>query len=114
MAAELLLSPLPAHQPDQTSDLMSYDFEPTAASTNVELPDHAARENPKDLEAIVLILELAAIRLTEHPDATFTSAQLIKVARDLSGDFKIEESDIKIVLGKAGFLKKVGGQLQMR
>lgn len=117
LATELIRSRHPSREspPNQARELMSYDFDQTTQpSPNFQLPDHAARENPKDLESIVLILELAAIRLTDDPEATFTTAELLAVARELGGDLLIEESDIKIVLGKAGFLKKVGNRLQMR
>lgn len=116
LATELLGSPVQSQPPEQAREFMSYDFEGSpGTSVPVAMLDDAARSNPKDLEAIVLVLELAAIRLTDGPDSTFSVAELLAAAREIGGEqLKIEESDIKIVLGKAGFLKKAGNRLQMR
>ena len=118
LATELLHSPpMQADQSNLERISMSYDFEATSdtsVSPFTALPD-TGHTNPRDLEAIMLVLELAAIRLTDKPDATFTVEELLDTARDLGGDeLVLEENDIKIVLGKAGFLKKVGKKLQMK
>ena len=69
-----------------------------------------ARVNPRDLEAIVTLLEIAALSLTKSADATFTLKELIEEAKRLGGDeIEIEDKDVRIVLGKFGFLKSVGG-----
>lgn len=72
--------------------------------------------SPRDLEAILTLLEIAAIELTTTPDATFTADELIAAAREIAGDdVEIDEKDIKIVLQKPSFLKKVGGgQLRLK
>lgn len=94
---------------------MAYDFDTSPASpTVVSVPDLGERKNPKDLEAIVLVLELAAIRLTDKPGSTFSAAELLAAAHDLAGTDTIEESDIKIVLGKAGFLRKSRNRFQLK
>jgi hypothetical protein len=66
--------------------------------------------HPKDLEAIVTLLEIAALSLTTEPDATFTVDRLIDEARKLGGDeTDLDDQDAKIVLSKASFVKKVAG-----
>lgn len=71
--------------------------------------------NPRDLEAIVTVLELAAVFLTTVPDQTFSEKQLIDKARELAGtDLQLREEDLKMVLGKSGFLKKTAGKLMLR
>lgn len=69
-----------------------------------------------DLEPIVMLLELAAIYLTRDPNSSFTKEQLIGKARELSGAaLPLNEIDMKIVLGKAGFLKKLpGGRFRLK
>lgn len=84
---------------------MSYDLDTVPYGT-VPLPDIPTSDR-SDLEAIVTLLELAAICLTPYPGAPFTKQQLIAKAREMGGDdIQLEEADIKIVLGKPGFLKK--------
>jgi hypothetical protein len=65
----------------------------------------------RDLEAIVTLLEVAALSLTTVPGATFTIEQLIDEARDIAGD-DILLKDISIVLkkGKTAFLQHVAGK----
>lgn len=92
---------------------MSYDFE--AASDKLPPTPPIARSDRRDLEAIVTLLELAAIYLTSTPDSDFTADQLLNEARRIGGgDLPLEESDVQIVLGKAGFLRKVGSRLRLK
>jgi hypothetical protein len=85
---------------------MSYDLDTT--SDRLSTPNIVPADR-RDLEAIVTLLELAAISLTATPDSTFTSEELIEEARRYGGyEIELDEGDIKIVLGKAGFLKKMG------
>lgn len=88
---------------------MSYDPEgkaPAQSSTKRHLRSVASG---RDLEAIVTLLELAALTLTPSLGATFTRSELFREAREIGGDeIELEESDLKNVLGKAGFLKNVG------
>lgn len=104
---------------------MAYDFEAVQdldvsqqrirhdAGRRIRLKN--SRVNPRDLEAIVTLLEVAALSLTTEPDATFTLEQLIREARDLGGDeISIEERDVRIVLEKANFLEKVAGEFRLR
>lgn len=70
----------------------------------------------RDLEAIVTLLEVAALSLTTEPGKTFTLEQLVAEAREIAGE-EVSLRDIKIVLekGKTSFLKHVGGkQYQLR
>lgn len=99
------------HQPRRTP--MSYDFD--AVTDRSPPTPHYEPSDRRDLEAIVTLLELAAICLTTGPDSTFTKKQLIDEARRIGGDgIELDESDVSIVLGKPGFLKKVGGKLRMK
>lgn len=92
---------------------MSYDFD-TASDRSPPTP-HYERSDRRDLEAIVTLLELAAICLTTGPDSAFTGKQLIDEARRIGGDdIALDESDVNIVLGKPGFLKKAAGKLRMK
>lgn len=92
---------------------MSYDFE-TTTSQSPPTP-YIETSDRRDLEAIVTLLELAAIYLTTGPDSTFTKKQLIDEARRIGGDdVDLDESDVNIVLGKAGFLRKIGGKLRLK
>jgi len=87
---------------------MSYDFE---GVSDLRAPEaKPSSTQPRDLEAIVTLLEVAAIELTSEPGAEFTEDELIRQARDIGGDLAIEESDAKIVLDKAAFLKKLKGK----
>lgn len=65
----------------------------------------------RDLEAIVTLLEVAALSLTTEPGKTFTIEQLIAEACDIAGEH-VSLRDIKIVLekGKTSFLRRVGGK----
>ena len=69
----------------------------------------------RDLETIVTVLEVAALSLTTEPGATFTREHLIEEAHKVSGEkVDLQDEDIKIVLSKQGFLKRVGKELCMR
>ena len=63
-----------------------------------------------------MLLELAAIYLTRDPTSSFTREELIEKARELSGAaLPLDELDMKIVLGKSGFLKKLpGGRFRLK
>lgn len=62
-----------------------------------------------------MLLELGAIYLTQGPDSTFTTEELLAEARRIGGDeIVLDEKDVRIVLGKAGFLKKEGGRLRLK
>jgi hypothetical protein len=110
-ASELLARTRASKESAQKSakeDLVSYDVEVVVGHAPPKVQIKQAL--PKDLEAIVMALELAALYLTTEPGAEFTAAELIAEAKKIGGDkFVIEEGDIKNVLGKAGFLKKVPG-----
>ncbi len=72
--------------------------------------------NGQDLEAIVTLLEVAALSLTDEPGATFTVDQLIHEAREIGGEeIDLDETDVKIVLQKASFVQKIsGGELRLK
>lgn len=90
---------------------MSCDLE---GSVPVFRPVAAA--HPTDLEAIVMLLELAAISLTKGPESTFTATELIEEARRIGGDeCPLDERDARIVLVYVKFLQRVGaGRLRLR
>lgn len=63
-----------------------------------------------DLEAIVTLLDLAAISLTPDPSARFTYEQLLAEARDIGGDeITLDERDVKIVLPFMPYIKRERG-----
>jgi hypothetical protein len=95
------------------SAAMSYDLE--LVPSGVSPAPIITPSDPRDLEAIMILLELAAISLTEDPDSSFSMEQLLDRARELGGSaVRVDENDIKIVLGKAGFLKKEGGRFRLK
>lgn len=91
--------------------VMSYDLEiapdriPPKASLGKQRASSPVQGT--DLEAIVMLLELAAISLTSAPDVRFTRQQLLEQARIIGGDdIVLDEADVDIVLDKAAFLVK--------
>lgn len=98
---------------------MAYDVEIADERFVVEGAHRRRASNksiqPRDLETILTVLEIAAMSLTKTPEATFTPAQLIKEAKEIGGDeVGVREDDIKIVLEKQGFLYRVGKELRLR
>ena len=74
-----------------------------------------ARFDRHDLEAIVTVLELAAIYLTPVPESEFTAEDLFAEARNIGGEeLPLEEHDMQIVLDHADFLEKVGSRLRLK
>ena len=62
----------------------------------------------KDLEALVTLLEVAALSLTTSQDTTFTYEELFNEAREYAGDqFDLDKKDVNIILEKASFIKKL-------
>jgi hypothetical protein len=113
-ANNLLKSAARQTPPHPVRTVMSYDFENVGTAAVQPGAVFAATRpvaQPKDLEAIVVLLELAAVYLTTEPGKEFTVGELIAKARDLGGnDVVIDEQDAKIVLDKAHFLKKLPGK----
>ncbi|MGH7116378.1 MAG: hypothetical protein ACREE9_18020 [Stellaceae bacterium] len=99
------------------STAMSYDLEigdqrliNEAGRRQIETKPNRA----SDLEAIVTLLEVAALSLTTTPGAGFTIQQLIEEAIEIGGD-DVSVRDMRIVLKKANFLEKLpGGQLRLK
>jgi len=69
-----------------------------------------------DLEAIVVLLELAAIYLTPSPGTLFTKEQLFAQMHEIGGDeIKVNEQDAAIVLRHMKSLKRhAGNRLSLR
>jgi hypothetical protein len=114
LATDLLQFPPGAGKPHlKRSAAISYDLD--LVPSGVSPAPIITPSDPRDLEAIMTLLELAAISLTEDPDSSFTMQQLLERARELGGsEVRVDENDIKIVLGKAGFLKKEGGRFRLK
>jgi hypothetical protein len=113
LANTLLISA--AVSPPQTArSVMSYDFEGARLTKGKMAARFVATKSTahgKDLESIVVLLELAAVYLTTKPGKEFTIDQLIERAKDLGGgEVVIDDADAKIVLDKARFLKKLPGK----
>lgn len=97
------------HAELSSSFCMSYDFDDCAdrspPQTNVEPMD------PHDLESVVILMELAAISLTQKPGDQFTREELLCEARRYSGDdINPSEEDMGIVLPFVRFLRKTPGK----
>ncbi|MBS0221805.1 MAG: hypothetical protein JSR91_13795 [Proteobacteria bacterium] len=64
----------------------------------------------KDKEALLTLLEVSALALTDTPEASFTLDDLIKQAQDLGGDtVVVDPKDAENIIEKAKFLLRVGG-----
>jgi hypothetical protein len=88
---------------------MSYDFDGLEDKSPPKVTDF--KPDPKDLETIVTMLQLAAIWLTPTAGTIFTLSQLLDQIRQLCGDeLIIDEKDIMIVLANSSFLKKEPGK----
>lgn len=101
----------------QESSVMAFDVQQDRFLLNLGSDFDRANypKETRDLEAIVTLLELAAITLTSNPSSTFTKEELLTCARDYTGsDVEIRDSDIDIVLEKASFLKGERGRLRLR
>lgn len=84
------------------------------AKTRTEADERNSPLPTTDLEAIVTLLEIAAITLTDRPDATFSKEELLACARDYAGDeIEIEDADVETVLKKASFVKSDAGALRL-
>ncbi|HUD50757.1 hypothetical protein [Parvibaculum sp.] len=69
----------------------------------------------QDLEALVTLLEVAALSLTDSPETAFTVERLLEEARDLGGEgIEIDERAAKIILQKASFLEMHSGKMRLR
>lgn len=69
--------------------------------------------NPKDLETVVVVIQLAAIDLTPAPRTVFSKNELLSRIRDLGGA-AIDPKDVAIVLANSKFLEKVRGGWVLR
>lgn len=93
------------------SKTMAYDmsqltepFEPVGPV----MPNKPA--SSKDKEALLTLLEVSALALTDTPDASFTLDDLIRQAQELGGEaVPVDPRDAKNIVEKAKFLKVVGG-----
>jgi hypothetical protein len=118
-ATELLEHRGAANIDDQGSSGMSYDLEIGKEQLSYDAGSRTLQRSPaaspKDLGVIVTLLEVAAFSLTTEPGAQFTFDQLVSDAREVGGQkFELDEKDLKIVLTKASFLKKVGKEYCLR
>lgn len=82
---------------------MSYDT--TTDAPFVPRPFDTA--HPRDLEALLTLLELAALELTPTAGATFTCDELVALALEISGaDSGVEARDLRLVLRGSNFLRR--------
>lgn len=94
---------------------MVYDFDGVADHSPPIMTNY--KPQPHDLETIVMLLELAAIFLTDAPGVQFTYDQLLIQARDLAGnDFVLEDTDAKIVFDnlRSVFRKEDNGHYSLK
>ena len=113
--AQALLAGQPAPTPSKTdarSGTMAYDTSQLSTPFDAPVgppPANRARSG-KDKEALLTLLEVAALSLTDTPESTFTLEDLIREARQLGGEqVPIDPRDAMNVLEKAKFVKSVGG-----
>lgn len=86
-----------------------------AYDTGRPLLQRNAPSSPKDLGVIATLLEVAALSLTTELGKVLTIDELIQEAQEFGGeDVTFDKNDVKIVLHKVGFLKKVAGGYQLR
>jgi hypothetical protein len=86
---------------------MVYDFE-FAIDRSAPKFDHVQEPVPAhDLEAILTVLEVAALCLTSEGNATFTLQQLIAEAQHIGGtDIILDEKDVILILCQLEYLQK--------
>ncbi len=73
--------------------------------------------DPRDLEVLVVLIELAAIDRTPTPDTTFTFEEMFQTMLDYGGrEIGIRESDVRIVMGMGHpFLRRhKGGRFSLK
>lgn len=98
---------------------MPYDINIAEERFFHDVETHVRRRNDqppsRDLEAIVTLLEVAALSLTSEPGAVFTLEELLRQARNVAGsEVEIDERDVKIVLQKARFIETVAGGYRLK
>lgn len=92
---------------------MAYDDDHYRDHTNHSLVDVPVIQasGSRDLETIVSLLEMAAISITTVSKPTFTRDELLREARKYGGnEITLEDTDVDLVISKAGFLKKESGK----
>lgn len=71
--------------------------------------------HPRDLEAIVVSLELAAIDLSPTPESVFSTQQFVDTAIAWAGpECPLDAGDLRIVIPFCKFVKRVRGGYQLR
>lgn len=75
---------------------MVYDFDDCENKEPPIVTNHIA--DPKSFDCISIMLDLAAIWLTDKPGDTFTFEQLFNQAQELGGEeIVLDEEDVKLV-----------------
>lgn len=106
--------PAPARGLTSRRSPMSYDYDDAEGSS--PFTSSITPSDPQDLEAIMTLLEISAVFLTDSPESVFTAHDLVAKAKDIAGDeVPLRVEDVNIVLGKAGFLMEVkAGRFQLK
>ena len=87
---------------------MSYDSDGAPAAQLQR--DTTAPPAGADLEAIVLLLDVAGLYLTPEPGAVFSFDELIREANEIGdGETVITDEDARIVLASYGAFRKCRG-----
>lgn len=82
-----------------------YDGRPPVGQAPIKPAD------PRDLETIVSLMEMAAIGLTTMTSTTFTRDELLREAQAYGGaEVQLREVDFDIVLRHASFIRRVRGR----
>lgn len=95
---------------------MVYDFDGCADKSPPSFQQYYPPADPRDLETIVTLLEMAAISLTTVTKTSFTRDELLREAQAFGGaEVVLREQDVDIVLPRVSFLRKLPGRyLQLR
>ena len=92
---------------------MSFDFDGSKDRLPPTVEPKPSR--PDDLEAIVVLLELAAIMLTTSPESTFTVRELLTEFGLCGGyEFGVAECDVMNVLQHQRFMESVDGGTRLK
>ena len=68
--------------------------------------------NPRDLEVLVTLLEIAAIELTSAPRTVFTVDQLFRAVHQYDEPkCTVDDRDLRIILPYCSFLQRLPGRM---
>jgi hypothetical protein len=95
---------------------MPYDFDDAGPYRGPPRRPYTKPAHPTDLAAIVTLVQVAAIFLTDGPGASFTASQLLTQANAIAGgDLVLDARDVAIVLPyMPGFKRQPGKRYSLK